>query len=197
VPGEGLTPRQLEEELDEHGDLDAIEAAHPELADHLRGVRQRSDAVGRQVRALARAFETWGGFWRSVDEWLREELERVRERVRREHLRLVRSDKYEEAMKRKLPPRQSEAVMRTRELMNAARDTGLSPEVLFRAALLEVETERSASDRRRGPKPAQVRMEESLKVAQHGPHDAEAILGVPKDRAAWIRQRLGLTKRRR
>jgi hypothetical protein len=208
----GLTPRQLDAELDEHGSLEAIQAAHPELADHLRDVRQAGQVVERQVRALARATESirlpaspplpqppelgwfrriasaWQDAHRFIEEWARAELVRAR----RAHLRVVRSDRYEQMMKRRLPPKQAEAVKLAREFVDAARDAKLSPELLAKALLLELETERSPADRRPGPKVAQVRMEESLRVAQHPARSAEAILGVSKDRAAWIRRKLGV-----
>jgi hypothetical protein len=47
----GLTPRQLGEELDEHGSLEGIAAAHPELAEYLRGVQAAGDALRRSWEA--------------------------------------------------------------------------------------------------------------------------------------------------
>jgi hypothetical protein len=56
-PSEGLSLGRYRQELDEHGSPEAIEAAHPELADWLHGMRQFREAAEEATKVHARALE--------------------------------------------------------------------------------------------------------------------------------------------
>jgi hypothetical protein len=56
----GLTPRRLGAELEEHGGYDGAIAAHPELADELRLIREAGDLLARQAKEFISAMEEIG-----------------------------------------------------------------------------------------------------------------------------------------